>query len=82
MLPPTTVRGPKKKLRGKRRRFRALRRMAEGFVLDTQRLGWWDMWHRHVDWDGYGNTRVSWRAEFVSALLMMFGCVVMLFLWV
>lgn len=72
MLPATKVCGPRKKLRGKRRRLRALRIAAECFSLDVREGNWWDLWHKHVDWAGYGNTMVGLRRAYVSALLIMF----------
>jgi hypothetical protein len=71
MLPATTHRGPSKKLRGKRRRLSAIYRDAERFSLDVREDNWWDLWHHHLDRDGYGNTSLRLRKAYLAALLIM-----------
>jgi hypothetical protein len=70
MFPPTR-RGPRKKLRGKRRHLSAIYKDAERFSLDVREDNWWDFWHRHLDWDGYGNTSPRLRKAYLAALLTM-----------
>ena len=66
-LAPQTPRG---KVRGRRRRYRALHRDASQFTVQPE--GWYDFMHWHVDWDGLGNLRWRERREHLSALFTMF----------
>lgn len=72
MFPLAKVPGPRKKLRGKRRRLRALHAAAGQFDLDVRAHNWWDLWHTHLDLNGYGNKISNLRQAYVSALLTMF----------
>jgi len=49
-----------------------MRSMAERFLLDIRDENWWDLWHEHVDWEGYGNTSPRLRRTYIAALLTMF----------
>ena len=62
---------PRGKVRGRRRRYRALHRDAARFAV--QPMGWYDFMHWHVDWDGIGNLRWRERREHLRALFTMFG---------
>jgi hypothetical protein len=59
---------PRRKLRGKRRYFRNVRRAAEAFALDVHAGAWWDLWHYHADWRGWGNRSLRHRLEHLRAL--------------
>jgi hypothetical protein len=61
---------PQGKVRGRRRRYRALHRGAARFAVKPH--GWCDFMHWHVDWDGPGNLRWHERREHLAALFVMF----------
>lgn len=61
---------PRGKVRGRRRRYRALHRDASRFTVRPE--GWYDFMHWHVDWDGLGNLRWRERREHLAALFVMF----------
>ena len=50
---------PWRKTRGLHRYYRTIRGTAAGYRIDTDDGSWYDFWHTHVDWRGYGNR--SWR---------------------
>ena len=56
---PNPSEAPTKKLRGGRGYFRSLRRGLAFPHLDFSDGTWFDDWHDHIDWEGYGN--LSWR---------------------
>jgi len=59
LLPPNQEAAPKKKLRGRGRYIRKILAIAETFPIDVSDASWYDRWHYHPDWHGYGN--LSWR---------------------
>lgn len=61
---------PSRKVRGRRRYYRALRRDAGRFSV--QPSGWYDYMHWHADWSGLGNRRWQERREHLAALFTMF----------
>lgn len=61
---------PTKRVRGRRRYYRALRREAESFRIHPS--GWYDHMHWHVDWQGLGNLRWRERREHLQALVTTF----------
>ena len=61
---------PKRRVRGRRRYYRALRREAETFAATPS--GWYDYMHWHVDWPGMGNLRWRERREHLAALFTTF----------
>src|SRR3954467_8412241 len=65
--------GPRRRVRGRRRYYRALRRQTERFVPVLS--AWHDLAHWHVDSRGYGNE--SWRARraHLEALFAIFRSV-------
>ncbi len=64
---------PRGKFRGKRRYFRALRRDADAFQLECPPDHWWNFWHHHVDWRGWGNLSWRYRVEHLRALRRVFA---------
>src|SRR4051794_18118105 len=72
VLPRHPSKSPKRKFRGKRRYFRAVRSEAEGFVLPIGTSAWWDFWHYHSDWDGWGNASWRYRSAHLEALTIVF----------
>jgi hypothetical protein len=63
---------PRKKFRGKRRYFRRVRRDAESFELEVGADAWWDLWHYHADWPGWGNRGWRYRRAHLQALCTIF----------
>ncbi|MCE9638260.1 MAG: hypothetical protein K8T90_21370 [Planctomycetes bacterium] len=61
---------PRKKVRGRRRYYRALQRKAAQFQVELD--GWYDHHHWHVDWPGLGNLSRSERLQHLAALFVMF----------
>jgi len=61
---------PTRKVRGRRRYYRTLRRKAESFVVDSD--GLYDYMHWHADWPGLGNLRWRERREHLAVLFTMF----------
>jgi hypothetical protein len=61
---------PSRKVRGRRRYYRALHRDAETFAV--QASGWYDYMHWHAGWSGIGNLRWKERREHLAALFLMF----------
>ncbi|MEZ4223513.1 MAG: hypothetical protein R3B13_21375 [Polyangiaceae bacterium] len=49
-----------------------MRREAEAFVLNPTSLDWWDTWHYHADWPGWGNLGWRYRLPHLSALAAVF----------
>jgi hypothetical protein len=75
-LPADPSKAPRRKFRGKRRYFRKVLREAEAFQLDTTPGCWWEFWHYHADWRGWGNRRWAYRREHFRALAVVFRKVV------
>lgn len=73
LLPPNRKEAPRKKLRGVRRYFRGVFSKVESFTLDVTDGVWYDFWHYHPDWYGYGNLNWSMRARHLEALARSFG---------
>ena len=61
---------PLRKVRGRRRYYRALRRDADTF--EVRPSGWYDYMHWHADWPGLGNLRWRERRAHLAALFTMF----------
>lgn len=49
----------RRKIRGQRGYYRRIMQKAQGFVPDLAPEHWYDYWHYHADWPGYGN--LSWK---------------------
>jgi hypothetical protein len=61
-----------KKLRGGRRYYRALTSRAESFRIDLSETSWYDLWHTHFDWGGYGRRGPRQRRPHLAALFTAF----------
>lgn len=59
-----------KKFRGKRRYFRQLeaKQYSEAHNLDFSPDSWFDFWHVHLDFHGYGNDHLKVRKAHIRAL--------------
>ncbi|MCA9645191.1 MAG: hypothetical protein H6718_28790 [Polyangiaceae bacterium] len=67
------ARAPRRKLRGKRAYFERVRRRANGLVIAPGPGQWWDLWHYHADWCGWGNRGWRWREPHLRALCRVFA---------
>lgn len=63
---------PRHKLRGKRRYFERVQHDAEAFVMSPKPQDWWDVWHYHADWPGWGNLGWRHRRPHLLALCKVF----------
>ena len=63
---------PRRKFRGKRRYFARVRREAETFRMCPEPQDWWDTWHYHADWRGWGNLGSRYRQPHLLALSTVF----------
>lgn len=63
---------PTRKFRGKRRYFAGVDRQAQSFRLRIEPDAWWDLWHYHADWPGWGNRRWKYRLRHLRALAVVF----------
>jgi hypothetical protein len=63
---------PQRKLRGKKRYFGRIIRKAESFSISPQAGDWWEFWHYHADWHGWGNLGWRLRLEHLRALVIVF----------
>lgn len=71
-LPVHRILAPRKKLRGGRRYFSSLRRgVGRWPLLPLESTDWWDHWHTHVDWEGWGNR--SWRLRRAHLAILAAG---------
>ena len=72
MLPRRTKHVSRRKLRGKRRYFRAVRMRAAEHRFESGPDAWWDLWHYHADWSGWGNRSWKHRVEHIRALCTVY----------
>ena len=49
-----------------------MRQDAESFRIEATPEAWWDLWHYHSDWPGWGNRRWRYRSEHIRALATVF----------
>ncbi|MEC2056519.1 hypothetical protein I6J18_22680 [Peribacillus psychrosaccharolyticus] len=64
-----------KKFRGKKRYFRKLWRElnVEQYNLDFGQEGWFDTWHTHLDFYGFGNNSMKIRREHIRAHIVLYN---------
>lgn len=72
LFPPSPTNAPRRAFRGKGRYFRKVRKSAEHFRFNPTESDWWDHWHYHADWPGWGNLGWSYRREHLNALCVVF----------
>ncbi|MCP3943536.1 MAG: hypothetical protein GY710_18950 [Desulfobacteraceae bacterium] len=72
LLPASKKHFPKKKFRGKKRYFKNLIDTANSFSPSLESDGWYDMWHYHADWKGYGNINWKFRLKHIEALCVIY----------
>ena len=63
MLPIHPELAPRGRFRGQRRYFRGVHRRAAAFHPDPHPGAWWNFWHYHADWPGWGNRGWRYRRE-------------------
>ena len=69
-------RAPREKFRGRSRYFRRIVQRAESFQLNIEEDSWWDYWHYHADWPGWGNRGWAYRIQHLRALCVVFRKIV------
>ncbi|OMF27629.1 hypothetical protein BK133_19460 [Paenibacillus sp. FSL H8-0548] len=62
-----------KKFRGKRRHFKKLWSLIEGYELNVEDDSWYDFWHRHLDFYGLGNNSLKVRREHIKAHIHLYS---------
>jgi len=72
LLPPNLKNSPQKKCRGMKRRLRKVFLDAHQFSPALEPTDWYDFWHYHADWRGYGNLGWGYRCKFLIALANVF----------
>lgn len=72
-LTDTRSAGPRRRFRGKKRHFRRVRSDANSFEIEPGPGEWWDLWHYHADWPGWGNLSWRYRREHIRALATVFN---------
>ncbi|MGG2092358.1 hypothetical protein AB1283_06505 [Bacillus sp. S13(2024)] len=64
-----------KKFRGKKRYFRQLWKKTNihtcNILLDNE--AWFDFWHTHLDFLGFGNNRLKFRREHIKAHITLYN---------
>ncbi|MFS0838918.1 hypothetical protein [Paenibacillus sp. 1P03SA] len=61
-----------KKFRGKRRYFRQLWEQVNAFYLQPDNESWFDFWHFHLDFYGFGEHSVKLRREHIKAHIALY----------
>lgn len=62
-----------KKFRGQKRYYQKLKRRVKEFRLDLDDGHWYDMWHIHLDWQGYSNLGGKHRRQHLRLLFILFS---------
>jgi len=71
-LPRSPHSHPKRRFRGKRRYFDGVRRAANEFKVELTGENWFDHWHYHADWPGWGNHGERYRRPHLEALATVY----------
>jgi len=69
---PNSAATPRRRFRGKRGYFRRVLSHARQFRLHVHDDAWWDNWHYHADWPGWGNASWKYRKTHLDALGIVF----------
>jgi hypothetical protein len=72
LLPSNPKAAPKKKFRGRGSYIRKVLAEASTQAIGIGHSTWYDQWHYHADWDGYGNLCWRIRATILHALATAF----------
>jgi len=62
-----------RRFRGLGRYYRRVRREVAAFVPDLSAGDWYDLWHYHADWAGYGDAGWRPRRSYLDALITVFA---------
>lgn len=60
------------KLRGIKKYFLKLDKLVESTNLSFTENDWYDLWHTHYDWNGYGNKNRKYRNEHLKTGIKVF----------
>jgi hypothetical protein len=71
-FPTHPERAPQKRFRGQKRYYRRVFHEAQQFSLSLEEEDWYDLWHYHADWPGYGNLSWRQRRSHIEALCCVF----------
>jgi hypothetical protein len=71
-FPLNPKKAPTKKFRGRKRYFKSVIQKATIYSPSLGPDDWYDMWHYHADWEGYGNSGWKYRAKHIEALSTVF----------
>lgn len=61
-----------KKFRGKRKYYAKIEKVIDEYNLDTSHDSWYEFWHIHIDWRGYGNLGWRHRKQHLVVLFKIF----------
>ena len=61
-----------KRFRGQKRYYRRVMQKAQTSSLSLGNDDWFDCWHYHADWPGYGNLGWQHRRSHIEALCLVF----------
>ena len=62
----------RRRFRGQKRYYQQIQRKAQDFRPDLSAGHWYDFWHYHADWPGYGNQGWKHRRSHIQALCTVF----------
>ena len=68
----------RRKIRGQKQYYRRMMKKARDFVPDLAPEHWYDFWHYHADWPGYGNLSWKHRQAHIAAHCLVFKAFVRL----
>lgn len=64
LLPPRPALAPRRRFRGQRRHYRQVERRMSEPIPDLEE--WFDLWHVHADYPGYGNLSARHRRAHIA----------------
>ena len=62
-----------RRFRGQKRYYETIQSKAQDFVPDLSPEHWYDFWHYHADWPGYGNLGWKHRKAHIAAHCLVFA---------
>jgi hypothetical protein len=62
----------RRKIRGQKQYYRRIMQKTQEFVPDLAPDHWYDYWHYHADWPGYGNLSWKHRKAHLAAYYQVF----------
>ena len=68
----------RRRFRGQRRYYQKIQSKAQDFLPDLSPDHWYDFWHYHADWPGFGNLGWKHRKAHIAAHCMVFAAFIRL----